>query len=134
MEKLNNITMSDYRNYILRFNLTGFIGARVIEAYGDDDQLERGVFIPIERNSLYEVPGNKSVFCEAFVNEVTYRYSDGRSHSLKQKLNKEKVEKLASLGYKTPSLGALWNNEIYKTPSFQQKTSEKRVKFNREKK
>lgn len=123
--------MRDYRNYIMRFNLTSFLGARVVEVENDDEVYERGVFIPIDRNALYEDPKSGHIMCEAFVNERTYAHSgDSRTHLIKQKLKKEQVEKINSLGFKTPILGALWKNEIYKKPSCQTGgMDEKRVKI-----
>ena len=39
-------------NGIAKIVLTGFMGARVMQAYDENDQLEEGVFIPLERNGL----------------------------------------------------------------------------------
>lgn len=105
----------DYSDdYILRFNLTGFIGARVVEVEDEDENLERGVFIPIDRNVLHEDEETKHVMCEAFVNKLSFKTSDNRTHSLRQKTPMSHVDKLRSLGFDTPKLGGMWKNERYK--------------------
>lgn len=110
--------MIRHNNYTLRFNLTAFIGSRVIEAEDQDGNIERGVFIPIDANYLYEDPKSKNVLCEAFVNAKTHNPYDSKTHYLKQKTSVAHVSKLNDLGYKIPSLGNMWLNTRY-GPSFQ---------------
>ena len=124
--------MSRYNNYTLRFNLTGFIDSRVIEVENADGNIERGVFIPIERNALYEDDRTKHVLCEAFVNAKASSPYDAKTHYLKQKTSIAHVAKLNDQGYKIPTLGSMWLNTKY-GPSFQTKdTSPGRVKINSE--
>lgn len=110
--------MSKYNNYTLRFNLTGFIGSRVVEIEDADGHMERGVFIPININALYEDEKTKHVLCEAFVNAKTNNLYDSKTHYLKQKTSVAHVAKLNELGYKIPNLGSMWLNTRY-GPSFQ---------------
>lgn len=120
--------MSNAVNYIMRFNLTGLIGSRVIESENSDGVIEKGVFIPIEPNDLYVDPLSKHVLCEAFVNSRAYNIDNNKSHYIKMKPSKEHAEKLKSLGYKLPYLGSMWINKSY-APSFQRKsTASQRVK------
>lgn len=110
--------MNKFNNYTMRFNLTAFIGSRVIEAEDQDGNIERGVFIPIDVNCLYEDPKSKNVLCEAFVNAYTYDTVDTKTHYLRQKTSLEHVDKINGLGYKIPKLGNMWLNTFY-GPSFQ---------------
>jgi hypothetical protein len=117
----------------MRFNLTAFIGSRVIETEDSDGHLERGVFIPIDANYLYEDPKSNNVLCEAFVNANTYNSPDLKTHYIKQKTSVEHVAKINDLGYQIPKLGHLWLNTFY-GPSYQKKTSltTGRVKINQD--
>lgn len=119
-------------DYILRFNLTGFIGARVVEVEDEDDHLERGVFIPIDRNVLYEDEGSKHVMCEAFVNQLAFSAPDRRTHSVRQKTPMAHVERLKSLGFNTPNLGGMWKNERYKRKGAPKRSFNKFNKNNKE--
>lgn len=124
--------MSNAKNYTMRFNLTGFLGSRIIDSENSDGIVERGVFIPIDDNDLYVDPITHHVLCEAFVNAKTYNSGDNKSHYIKQKPSKEHAEKLKSLGYKLPYLGSMWYNNWY-APSFQsEKANFGRVKNNQE--
>lgn len=124
--------MSNAKNYTMRFNLTGFLGSRVIESENSDGIIERGVFIPIEQNDLYTDPLSRNIMFEAFVNAKTYNSGDNKSHYIKLKPSKEHAEKLKSLGYKLPYLGSLWPNTWY-GPSFQKdKSNLGRVKINKD--
>ena len=71
--------MSNAKNYTMRFNLTGFLGSRVIESENSDGVIERGVFIPIEQNDLYTDPLSRNIMFEAFVNAKTYNSGDNKS-------------------------------------------------------
>lgn len=125
--------MTKHNNYTLRFNLTAFIGSRVIEAEDQDGNMERGVFIPIYANHLYEDPKSKNVLCEAFVNACTYNTANTKTHYLMQKTSLEHVDKINGLGYKIPKLGNMWLNTFY-GPSFQKNASQDvgRVKINQD--
>lgn len=124
--------MSKFNNYTMRFNFTAFIGSRVIEAEDADGNLERGVFIPIERNALYEDAKTSHVMCEAFVNAKTFNSMDNKTHYIKQKSSIEHRDKINEQGYKIPTLGSLWLNDRY-GPSFQSSVANSsRVKFNQD--
>lgn len=101
-------------DYILRLNLTSFIGSRIVEVEDEDEHLERGVFIPIERNVLYEDEKSHNIMCEAFVNKLYHKSQDNRTHSVKQKAPMAHVERLKNLGFDTPKLGGMWLNERYR--------------------
>lgn len=122
--------MIKHNNYTLRFNLTAFIGSRVIETEDQDGNIERGVFIPIERNALYEDYRTKHVLCEAFVNSREMNAYDTKTHYIKQKTSLAHVAKINEQGYKIPTLGSLWLNVRY-APSFQSTSRDVgRVKLN----
>lgn len=124
--------MSKHNNYTLRFNFTAFIGSRVIETEDADGNIERGVFIPIDRNALYEDKRTKHVMCEAFVNAKTGSAYDSKTHYLKQKTSIEHVSSINEQGYKIPTLGSMWLNTRYQ-PAFQLgDTTGNRVKHNQE--
>lgn len=125
--------MSKFNSYTMRFNLTAFIGSRVIEAEDADGHLERGVFIPIDVNCLYEDPKSNNVLCEAFVNANTYNSADSKTHYIKQKTSQEHVAKINELGYRIPKLGNMWLNTFY-GPWFQKNASldTDRVKINQD--
>lgn len=124
--------MNRYNNYTLRFNLTGFIGSRVIDAEDADGHMERGVFIPIDRNALYEDEKTKHVLCEAFVNAKTSFFDDSKTHYLKQKTSVAHVAKLNEQGYKIPNLGSMWLNTRYQPPFQLGAATGNRVKHNQE--
>lgn len=91
-------------NGIAKIKLTNFIGARVIQAYDENDHLEEGVFIPLERNGLHKNPKG-DVNSYAFVSRAFFSNEDGWTHYLKLKITPEYAKKLKSLGYKSPYLG-----------------------------
>lgn len=124
--------MSKFTNYTMRLNLTGFIGSRVESVENADGVIERGVFIPIEDNALYEDPKTHHVLCEAFVTAKQTFASDGKTHYIKQKVPTAHVMRIDELGYKVPSLGHMWLNTKY-SPSFQSRyNNNDRVKYNQE--
>lgn len=124
--------MSKFTNYTMRLNLTGFIGSRVESVENADGIMERGVFIPIEHNALYEDPKTHHVLCEAFVTAKQTFSSDGKTHYIKQKVPTAHVKRIDELGYKVPTLGHMWLNAKYR-PSFQSEyAGSGRVKYNQE--
>ena len=124
--------MNKYTNYTMRFNLTGFIGSRVERVENADGAMERGVFIPIEDNALYEDPKTHHMLCHAFVTAKQTFSSDGKTHYIKQKVSTNHVRRIEELGYKVPALGHMWLNTKYR-PSYQtQYTEYGRVKYNQE--
>lgn len=124
--------MSKFTNYTMRLNLTGFIGSRIESVENADGFMERGVFIPIEDNALYEDPKTRHVLCEAFVTAKQAFSSDGKTHYIKQKVPTNHVRRIEELGYKVPALGYMWLNTKYR-PSFQTEyMGGDRVKYNQE--
>lgn len=125
--------MAKHNNYTLRFNLTAFIGSSVVEVENQDGNMERGVFIPIDANHLYEDPKSKNVLCEAFVNACAYDTDDTKTHYLRQKTSLEHANKIIGLGYKIPKLGNMWLNTFH-GKSFQRNASQDvgRVKINQD--
>lgn len=93
-------------NYELRLILTKFIGSRVVDFENADGVLERGVFIPMDNNGLYEKKDGAIEF-SAFVTENMHSPNDHRSHYVKLKLPKDRIHKLEDWGYKAPYLGSL---------------------------
>lgn len=115
-------------NYTMRLNLTGFLGSRVITVDNDDGIAERGVFIPIGFNDLYEDPNTHHVLFDAYVNP-TMRLTSNKTHNIRLKICREHLDKLKSLGFTNPYLGGMWINNS--TMNYK-KTAEglSRVKFN----
>lgn len=91
-------------NGIAKITLTNFFGARVISAYDENDTLEEGVFIPLDRNGLKKSPKG-DVSCYAFVNKANYPSYAGWTHYLKLKAHPEFLAKMDSIGMQLPYLG-----------------------------
>lgn len=106
------------QNYEMRVKLSNFIDARIVEQEDDNGVMEKGIFIPIEKNALY-VNDHKCVYFSAFVTEKISNTGDNASHYIKQKTNKEHIATLNSLGYKAPNLGSMWEKNY--RPKFQEK-------------
>lgn len=117
-------------NYEMRMKLTKFIGSRIIESEDENGVVERGVFIPIDKNCLFETENN-DVMVAAFVNEnmVSQGGKNNVSHIIKQKTNPKHAQKLRDLGYKgSLTLGTMFlakTNYNFKHQQF----SGKRVKI-----
>lgn len=118
-------------NYEMRMKLTKFIGSRIIESEDENGVVERGVFIPIDKNCLFETENN-DVMVAAFVNENVNSLQSGKnnvSHIIRQKTNPKHAQKLRDLGYKgSLTLGTMFlakTNYNFKS----QQTSGKRVKI-----
>lgn len=89
-------------NYEMRLKLTKFVGSRIIEDEDENGVMERGVFIPIEKNCLFETEKG-DIMVSAFVNEnmlTPYGNKNGISHIIRQKSHPNHVQKLKDLGYK----------------------------------
>ena len=99
----------------MTINLMAFIGSKVIEVEDENGVLEEGVFVPIAKNELYKSHGR--VYFGAFITEKTYNTGDTKIHYIKQRVSKEHLAKLTSLGYKCPFLGSTYKTAY--TPMFQ---------------
>jgi hypothetical protein len=117
-------------NYEMRMKLTKFIGSRIIESEDENGVVERGVFIPIDKNCLFETE-NGDVLVAAFVNEnmLAQGGKNNVSHIIKQKTNPKHAQKLRDLGYKgSLTLGTMFLAKTnYNLKS--QQMSGKRVKI-----
>ena len=102
-------------NGIAKLTLTNFVDARVITTYDDDNNLEEGVFIPLDKNNLHKSPKG-SVSAYAFVTRTNFPSYDGWTHYLKQKVHPSFLSKLHALGMTPPYLGNLkdTNYIVYK--------------------
>ncbi len=103
------------QNFCMTINLMAFIGSKVIEVEDENGVLEEGVFVPIAKNELYKSHGR--VYFGAFITEKTYNTGDNKIHYIKQRVSKEHLAKLTSLGYKCPFLGSTYKTAY--TPMFQ---------------
>jgi hypothetical protein len=117
-------------NYEMRLKLTKFIDSRIIENEDSNGVYERGVFIPIDKNCLYETEQG-DILLSAFVTENMIMPNSNRqpvSHIVKQKISKNHLQKLKDLGYKgSLLLGTMWvQNKTYMP---YQQTSGQRVKI-----
>lgn len=106
------------QNYEMRVKLSNFIDSRIVEQEDDNGVMEKGIFIPIDKNALY-VNDHNCVYFSAFVTEKVSNTGDNASHYIKQKTNREHIAVLNSLGYKTPNLGSMWEKNY--RPKFQSK-------------
>lgn len=104
------------QNYEMRIKLSNFIDSRIAEMEDDNGIMEKGIFIPIEKNALY-VNEYNNVYFSAFVTERISNTGDNATHYIKQKTNKSHVERLNELGYKAPNLGSMWEKNY--NPRFQ---------------
>ena len=95
----------DYVSKRLAINLSKLHGSRIIEQYDEDGYVERGIFIPLDRNGLYE-GNNKCVVIYAFLN-YNNRYPDEESYQVLQSVRKDFAQKLKDLGYDKTVLGYL---------------------------
>ncbi len=103
--------------------LTKLIDARIINEEDDNGILERGIFIPIDKNGLYVK--NEDVFLTMFF-FPTIKYSmRGVCHFIAQYVSASHYDKLKSLGYRTPLLGYLkfFNNSKW-SEYFKKKSAE----------
>lgn len=106
--------MADYESKLLTINLKKFHGARVIEAYDEDDNLERGIFIPIDRNDLC-VDKKKNVLLFGYVN-VNHKYPNEESYQILHSTSPKFYKKMKELGYgrlvigniRKPKNGYIW--------------------------
>lgn len=106
------------QNYEMRVKLSNFIDSRIVKQEDDNGVMEKGIFIPIDKNALY-VNDHNCVYFSAFVTEKVSNTGDNASHYIKQKTNREHIAALNSLGYKTPNLGSMWEKNY--RPKFQSK-------------
>ena len=95
----------DYISKRLAINLSKLHGARIIEQYDEDGYTEKGIFIPLGRNNLYEGK-NKCVVIYAYLN-YNNRYTDEESYQVIQSVNKTFAQKMKDLGYAKTVLGYL---------------------------
>lgn len=119
------------QNYEMRVKLSNFIDSRIVELEDDNGVMEKGIFIPIDKNALY-VNEHKNVYFSAFVTEKMSNTGDNASHYLKQKTNKEHIKFLNDLGYKAPHLGSMWEknyNPKFQDSRYRDSRGEARVKI-----
>lgn len=95
----------DHVSKRLAINLSKLHGSRIIEQYDEDGYVERGIFIPLDRNGLYEGK-NKCVVIYAFLN-YNNRYPNEESYQVLQSVRKDFAQKLKDLGYDKTVLGYL---------------------------
>lgn len=93
----------DYVSKRLAINLTALHGSRVIEEFDEDGNLERGVFIPIERNGLYVGKKNR-VYLYGYANYNHWKPNE-ESYQIMQSISKHVYEKQRALGYDRTMLG-----------------------------
>lgn len=89
-------------NKMILINLSKFHGSRVIEDYDEDGNTERGIFIPLDRNGLFE-DKHKCVIIYAFAN--LKRRNDKNVYRVVQSVARSVYEKLLNLGYGRTLLG-----------------------------
>ena len=108
-------------NGIAKFTLTNFIDARLMTAYDDDNNLEEGVFIPLDKNNLHKSPKG-AVSAYAFVTKANYPSYAGWTHYMKLKVHPSFLAKINALGMTPPYLGNLKDsNYIVHKNSYKEK-------------
>lgn len=100
--------MKGDKDYLLRFNLSSFLGSKVIEVENDDEVFERGVFIPIDINGFYESNKTGNIMCEGIAYANTYSQGGRKTHHIRQRVNNSTLEKMQNIGYTPPIIGGLW--------------------------
>lgn len=100
--------------YLMRLELTAFLGAHIEEVPNAEGVLERSVVIPIDRNGLRESSWHR-VRGYIYVHRLKSYVNENWTHSLKMKLPKDKQEQLRDLGYEIPYVGFMkpWINKYY---------------------
>ena len=93
----------DYITKRIFFNLSALHGARITEEYDEDGNLEKGIFIPLERNDLHE-NNRKCVYIYAFANFNHWEHGT-ESYQIVQSVSNTFLTKLKSLGYGRTILG-----------------------------
>lgn len=95
----------NYNVYKGTIKLTKLIDSRIITEEDDNGIMERGVFIPIDKNGLYVK--NEDVFLTMFFFPTIKLAMRGVCHFISQYVSASHYEKLQSLGYRAPMLGYL---------------------------
>lgn len=95
----------DYVSKRLAINLSKLHGARVIEQYDEDGYTEKGIFIPLDRNNLYEGK-NKCVVIYAYLNYNRF-FPGEESYQVIQSVSNNHAKKIKELGYSKTVLGYL---------------------------
>lgn len=97
-------------NYILNLKLNSFIDSRIVEVEDNEGVMEKGIFIPIDKNGL-RVTDRGNVRCYAFVNENQTYTHEKQTHYVRLKGSKAWVEHLKDLGYESPYIGYMRPNK-----------------------
>jgi hypothetical protein len=99
-------------DYIVTLRLSGFLGSEIIEREDYNGNKVNGIFIPFGENGIDPMKDN-TVLVNMFASENSY--PNGKSHYLKLKTTKRKMEKIMSLGFKLPTLGFMRINNFSKS-------------------
>lgn len=98
-----------YKNFKIKLNLNKFIDSRVVEIDGIDGEMEKGLFIPFDKNGLSQNENSNGVYIKAFANVsvvASQRWND--SHYIVLAPPKSQEAKMESLGYiKNPIIGSM---------------------------
>ena len=100
--------MIDKSQYTLSIILTKFFDAEVIEREDDYGNIEKGVFIPLDRNDLKLWNGH--VYATFFVNKSYHPKNPRATHYLTLYASKRFVKKMNDLGRKMPFMGYLFDS------------------------
>lgn len=106
METKNN-------DFLLKIKLSNYINSRVIDIENDDGVLEKGIFIPIDLNGLF-VSQRNEVVSWVLALKRTFPAMDSFTHNLKITFNREQLNWLTNMGYKSPTIGALKEKKYFK--------------------
>jgi hypothetical protein len=91
-------------NYVIKFVLTNFIGARYAQVENEDGEMEECVCIPLLRNNLKK-NGRNQTCAYAFMSLSSTPNQYGWTHYLKMKQDPNFVKKINELGLKSPYIG-----------------------------
>lgn len=99
--------MKDLYEFDLSLCLTNFIGAIVKETEDAHGIEKKCICIPIEDNMINVGP-NGSVYFSARVYRREYETPKGATHRIKSDLIAWKTKRMMEMGYKIPTVGALY--------------------------
>lgn len=95
-------------NYCASIALTKFFDAEVIERENDEGNLEKGVFIPLDKNDLKVWKGH--VYSTFFINKCYHPKNPRATHYMTLYASKRFVQKMNSLGRKMPFMGTVYDS------------------------
>ena len=97
--------MSDLANYnIAKIKLTNFFDARIIEDEASEGRIEKGLFIPLDKNDL-RIGRHNEICAWLWVNKSFVANEEGWTHYFQLRSSESFAKKMNEMGYKMPYMG-----------------------------